>query len=178
MIAAVGLGCVGSPAGAVAAKALETGFSDGLFVSGDETARAKAFEEAVEARAGVARINLSWRGIVSGHPEDPRNPADPAYDFSAIDTAVSAADQRGLDVLITIYSAPDFAEGSNRPNGAAPGTWKPDPGAFGDFATAVASRYSGNFAGLPRVRYFQAWNEPNLSVYLTPQYKGGTRGRG
>ena len=46
------------------------------------------------------------------------------------------------------------------------------PGAFGDFANAVASALLRNFAGLPRVRYFQAWNEPNLSVYLTPQYKG------
>ena len=36
----------------------------------------------------------------------------------------------------------------------------------------LARRYSGNFRGLPRVRYFEAWNEPNLSSYLTPQWVG------
>src|SRR5438270_90526 len=34
---------------------------------------------------------------------------------------------------------------------------------------AAARRYSGAFAGLPRVRYWIAWNEPNLSSFLTPQ---------
>ena len=46
---------------------------------------------------------------------------------------------------------------------------------FGQFAEAVATRYSGTFATpalgtLPRVGYLEAWNEPNLSDYLTPQY--------
>jgi hypothetical protein len=48
----------------------------------------------------------------------------------------------------------------------------------GDFAQALAARYSGHFtpllAGspLPRVRYFEVWNEPNLLIYLTPQWQG------
>jgi hypothetical protein len=77
--------------------------------------------------------------------------------------------------LLTVYSAPDFAEGANRASSARPGTWKPDPAAYADFATALATRYSGGFAGLPRIRYFQAWNEPNLFVYLNPQYDGANQ---
>jgi hypothetical protein len=49
--------------------------------------------------------------------------------------------------------------------------------AFGRFAQALARRYSGAYpdplrpgAVLPRVRYWQAWNEPNLSIYLAPQW--------
>jgi hypothetical protein len=75
---------------------------------------------------------------------------------------------------LTIYSAPDYAQAPGRPSNVAPGTWRPSPSAFADFATAVATRYSGGFAGLPRVRYYQGWNEPNLSNYLTPQYDGET----
>jgi hypothetical protein len=38
---------------------------------------------------------------------------------------------------------------------------RPDPVAFGRFVLAAAERYSGRFQGLPRVRFWQAWNEPN-----------------
>ena len=46
-----------------------------------------------------------------------------------------------------------------------------------DFAQALAARYDGtrknkNKRLLPRVTYFQAWNEPNLSTHLTPQHQG------
>ena len=63
--------------------------------------------------------------------------------------------------------------------GASPrrNIWAPDPGAYGRFAVAVARRYSGQFtdplnAGtdLPRVRLYQAWNEPNLPLFLQPQW--------
>lgn len=78
----------------------------------------------------------------------------------------------GLTPFLTVTGAPSFAEGPHRPRSADPGSWKPDPKAFGQFARALASRYSGSFGGLPRVRYLQAWNEPNLSRYLSPQYVG------
>lgn len=155
-------------------RGLTTGFSNGAYGSADAAERDAAFEQTLDARAGIIRINVVWSGITSGRPTEPQNPADPAYDFSGVDSAINGAAAHGLDVLITIYSAPAFAEGPDRSADAPAGTWEPDPGAFADFATAVATRYSGAFLGLPRVRYFQAWNEPNLSVYLTPQYTGGT----
>ena len=72
--------------------------------------------------------------------------------------------------------APEFAEGPGRPKDVIPGTWRPDPNAFAAFARAVATRYSGTFvedgSALPRVRYYQAWTEPNLSNHLAPQYEG------
>jgi hypothetical protein len=54
---------------------------------------------------------------------------------------------------------------------------------FAQFATAAARRYDGAFPDpgdphlvLPRVRYWQAWNEPNLDTYLTPQWRRTRRG--
>ena len=73
-----------------------------------------------------------------------------------------------------VYNAPDYALGSDHPPTTTPpgGTWKPDPGALADFMRALATRYSGEFGDLPRVRHFQVWNEPNLSFYLSPQREG------
>jgi hypothetical protein len=58
-----------------------------------------------------------------------------------------------------------------------PGTWRPNAADYAAFATAAARRYDGHFpdpllpgAYLPRVRYWQAWNEPNLDEYLSPQW--------
>ena len=52
------------------------------------------------------------------------------------------------------------------PRQRTPGLWRPDPAALGAFARAAALRYPG-------VRYWQAWNEPNLNIYLTPQWLAG-----
>jgi hypothetical protein len=166
-------GALAAPA--PAAPRLLTGFAEGRYLSADAEERDHAFDRTVDARAAIVRLNAIWRAIAQGEPIDPRDPADPAYDFGRLDAAVGEAAERGLEPLITIYSAPGYAEGPNRPASAPAGTWKPSPQEFGDFAHAVAARYSGGFLGLPRVRYFQAWNEPNLSNYLTPVYSGGQR---
>ncbi len=49
----------------------------------------------------------------------------------------------------------------------------PDPAALAAFATAAARRYSGQFGGLPHVRYWQGLDEPNLSLFFNPQFKSG-----
>jgi hypothetical protein len=161
-----------APSGA-SARGLKTGLQDSLFGSTSTSTRDKWVGEAVKAGAGVIRVNVGWATVVgSRRPIAPTNPADPAYDFGSVDTVVRAARSHGLDVLLTVYNAPRWAEGKNRPRSAPSGTWKPNPHAFGQFAQAVARRYSGHFLNLPRVKYFQAWNEPNLSQYLNPQWKG------
>jgi hypothetical protein len=48
----------------------------------------------------------------------------------------------------------------------------PDPADLADFTTAAVRRYSGSFGDLPRVRYWQGLNEPNLSLFFNPQYAG------
>ena len=53
-----------------------------------------------------------------------------------------------------------------------PGSWKPSPKALGQFAQALGKRYSGHYGGLPRVRYYEVWNKPNITKYLAPQWVG------
>ena len=158
-----------------ASAAFVTGFDDNQqYLSPDDATRTDAFDATTDLDAGIVRLDLVWSQVVSGQPANPADPADSAYDFSAYDAAVREAAARGLRVMFTFYSAPGFAEGPGRPaNTQYPNTWKPDPAALGAFATAVAARYSGGYAGLPAVHYFEAWNEPNLSLFLSPQYESG-----
>jgi hypothetical protein len=150
-----------------------TGFQEGDLLTDDASLRDGLLDRAAQAHAGLVRLNLSWREVTHGQPANPADPADPAYGFARVDAAVQAAAARGIEPLIMINHAPAFAEGPNRDPSAPPGTWKPSPTALAEFAVAVAGRYSGSFPGLPRVRYYQAWNEPNLAGYITPVRENG-----
>jgi len=163
-------------------RGLQIGFADPLYADPSPSTRALWLDRTTDASAGIVRLGVSWAAIAGSiRPADPQDPSDPAYHFAALDAAVRDASARGLEVLFTVQDAPPWAEGSNRPPTAvAPrGSWKPSPSAYGDFARALATRYSGDFAAaitdppVPRVRYYQAWNEPNLDSYLTPQWKRG-----
>jgi len=46
---------------------------------------------------------------------------------------------------------------------------------FAAFMRAAAERYSGRHSGLPRVRYWRIWSEPNISVYFRPQFDPTTK---
>ena len=93
--------------------------------------------------------------------------------MGALDAAVRDAAARGLTPLFTVYFAPAWREAPNRPPGVDPGTWMPNPDAYGAFAKALATRYSGTYGGLPAVRAYEAWNESNLAIFLSPQYHDG-----
>jgi hypothetical protein len=155
------------------ARGLKTGFMDNsLFTSSDASIRNTWLDRAAGDGAEIIRINVSWKEIVTSQPASPTDPTDPAYDFTSLDNAIESANAQGLSVMLTVLRAPPWAEGQNRPHGVRPGAWKPDPHAYGQFAQALATRYSGGFMGLPQVRYFEAWNEPNVTLYLAPQWSG------
>jgi hypothetical protein len=170
---------VGAPA-ASATRGLITGVAEPTFSSAANPD--ELFDLTARANAELVRIGVRWRSVAPRRPANPRDPADAAYDFSGVDAAVRAAQARGFQVLLTASLAPNWAEGPNRPDldTAPPGTWDPDPVAFGDFAHAVAKRYSGDFVDparselgpLPWVRHFEVWNEPNLATFLGPQWVG------
>ncbi len=169
---------------ASAARNLITGFDDAVYHSTDAAQRDAALQTTVDEGAGVVRIDVSWASIAGAtEPANPTDPADPSYNFSQLDASVTAAHAHGLDVLLTVYHAPAWAEGPNRPpvsDEVSPaGSWEPDAGAYGKFGQALATRYSGKFpnpdgsGNLPAVTHFEAWNEENLWVYIAPQYQHG-----
>jgi hypothetical protein len=168
---------------------LRTGFSDIEAYQRDESDRAAAIRNTKAARGSIVRVLSGWRSIASNGPPPStaaaRDPAWPGYDWSHTDGPVRDLAAAGIDVLLTLHGAPRWAEGPARPPEgelAPTGTWKPDVAAYRLFAEAAAKRYSGRFpdlerpgAVLPRVRFWQGWNEPNLTDFLTPQWvsRGG-----
>jgi hypothetical protein len=129
------------------------------------------------AGAKFVRMYLYWSSVAPSGVEPPvgfqaRDPADSNYRWQLNDDDIRAISGAGLEPIVTILSAPAWAEGTPR-GGSDVGSYKPSPTALADFATAVATRYSGSFEGLPRVRYWSIWNEPNYTHYLSPQTVNG-----
>ena len=147
------------------------GFYDDAQVYGNTT---WAFTQLRALRAGIVRTTLDWGAVARRRPVAPADPADPAYNWTAVDRVVDEADRRGIRVLLAIYGTPRWAgPARNRvPRRALD---------LRSFATAAAKRYSGTYTvkeseneperTLPAVRHWLAWNEPNNPVFLRPQWK-------
>ena len=102
--------------------------------------------------ADYVRIILYWDSV---------QPSRTSYNWTEPDKQINEAIAAGLTPLVTVWRAPGWAERSTK--GEA-GTRDPDPVAFGDFARQLALRYRN-------VHYWEAWNEPNLDHFLSPQMR-------
>lgn len=162
----------------VTARPLLLGFSDSLFRDRDGALRGPWLDRAHEAGATRVRLEAQWSEIAP-NPRPAgfaaRDHADPAYTWETVDASVRDAAARDLGVLLIVAVAPAWAQAPGRPGEIPIGAWRPDPVALGDFAHALARRYSGTAVDpkgrkLPRVGAFEVWNEPNLDVYLAPQW--------
>jgi hypothetical protein len=177
---AISIGLVRAPE-THAAPGLSTGFADPFYASPNASTRAFWLDRTRATGASLVRFTVVWAGVAPIKPLNPSNPNDPLYQFASLDHAVKDAVQHGLVPVLTLTGAPSWAEGPGRPSTATAGSWKPDPGQLGEFGRALATRYAGNWpdpespgSTLPHVKYFDAWNEPNLAVFLAPQYDGNT----
>jgi hypothetical protein len=135
---------------------------------------ATALDQIRRTGATVARITLYWYDVAPATEPSkwrPPDPADPHYNWSHYDALIRGIVEHGLDPLVTIMAAPTWAQGAE-PEPPL-NSYLPDPDKFGQFSQAAARRYSGSFRGLPRVRWWQAWNEPNISLYFVPQLENG-----
>ncbi len=175
----VGLAVLAVAPASASASTINTGLAEGSLIDSRPGVRNLWFDRVEEAQAGLVRVNVNWRATAgSSPPASPTDPGDPSYKWTVLDRVVRDAGARGLNVMFLLSTAPKWAEGANRPAGEQPGSWKPDPVAFGKFGQALATRYSGSYPDplggtLPRVGYYEAFNEPNLDFWLSPQFSGG-----
>ncbi|HET8606623.1 MAG TPA: cellulase family glycosylhydrolase [Gaiellaceae bacterium] len=125
---------------------------------------ADELDKAQAANATIIRAIADWRAIAPTRPRNASNSNDPAYQLNDLDDLVRLAQQRGIQVMITIWGTPKW-ENPKGPNAA--------PRHLSDltkFAHALADRYSGRHPGLPYVGRYSVWNEPNLGIFLEPQF--------
>ena len=175
-----------SPAPA-AAESFEVGFGDSSAVARKEDSSWWT-TAAQDLRASIYRFQLAWANVAETKPTNAKDPNDPAYDWSETDEAVRVARRAGLQVEFSLYKAPAWAEGNKRPTTGYgtdgteppyPGSWRPRSVDFGQFGTALATRYNGTtedplytLQKLERVSLYESWNEPNYKMFFSPQFEG------
>ncbi len=149
---------------AMAAERMWVGFHDDpsfRWVS-DRQARVQG---AADSNATIMRLLVQWNLVAKTRPAGAADPFDPAYVFDDVDEAVRAAQDADQEVILTISGTPRWANGGKNPN-----VMPTRIADFTNFTRAIASRYSGRFMGYPFVRFFSIWNEPNLQLFLSPQF--------
>jgi hypothetical protein len=177
LVAAVACAAVAPSAPALAAPDQQSLIEDEtLMLDSGPVAQAQALDEAKALGADVIRANVIWARFApsANSKKKPKGfrgtdpAAYPAGVFGMLDSLVSGAQARGLEVLLTPTGPiPAWASGC-KGSVATLRTCKPDARLFGAFVRALGTRY-------PTVGKWSIWNEPNLRSWLTPQYqsKGG-----
>ena len=117
------------------------------------------------AASGVetVRVAFDWRQSQAA--------AGGAISFAGSDAVVATAAAHRLPVLPVVHRTPDWA------SAGGPSSAPDDPAAYARFLTALVQRYGPNGSlwaerpDLPRmpIRQWQIWNEPNLTLFWTPQ---------
>jgi hypothetical protein len=126
--------------------------------------RSTNLEQAAAAGASVIHTTASWAQIAPKRPAHPANGNDRAYRLADLDELVAESSKVGLGVMINITGTPKWANGGQTPNHM--------PKRLADlttFSRMLADRYDGHH-GFGNVRLWSVWNEPNLQLFLTPQF--------
>jgi hypothetical protein len=155
-----------APAATVhAAQRMPIGFFDDPSFRWSPT-RAENLQQASATGASVIHTTASWPGLAPTRPADAADGNDPAYKLGDLDELVYQSGLYGLRVMIDINGTPKWANGGKAPNVM--------PTRLSDlttFARMLATRYNGR-QGHGTVALWSVWNEPNLQLFLTPQFVG------
>ena len=122
---------------------------------------------AQKAGASILHVTADWSQIAPTKPANPLDGNDPAYKIADLDALVRNAGRYGFQVMINISRTPSWANGGQAPNHPPTNLTN-----LTQFAQMLASRYDGEpNRGL--VLRWSIWNEPNLGLFLTPQFVNG-----
>lgn len=113
-------------------------------------------------KAKVARFDILWSYVAPTEPANPRNPNDPAYDWTRADIVLNGFAKAKITPIVSVYSTPDWAvRGKNLPVTTQYNPNAPVAKDYANFMQAVAKRYKG------KARHFEVWNEPNLKGFFS-----------
>ena len=137
---------------------LRTGMFDPFTMNGSQYAT--AMTDTRKAGATYVRIEVPWSEIAPAAPpaESATDPTWYGYQWGWLDTKVEAAIANHLVPYLQLGVAPGWSLGTSS---------TPKVALLREFATALATHYDGAH-GVPAVHIYQVWNEPNLSLDLSP----------
>jgi len=127
-----------------------------------------ALRHAVDAGATAIKIPLFWDTVAPAtRPTrfSAADPLEPSYNWKGLDSELRLVRGHGLEPIVYIAGPPSWAMRK------LDGFTRVDPEQYRLFVLAAVRRYSGTTQGLPRVRYWEAWNEPNKVP--GPEFKPG-----
>jgi Glycosyl hydrolase catalytic core len=154
------------PAAAVhAAPRMPIGFFDDPSFRWSST-REQNLTLAESTGASVIHTTATWAALAPTQPADASNGDDPAYKLTDLDDLVFLSGLHNLRVMINITGTPKWANG-----GQAPNVMPKKLSDLTTFARMLATRYNGR-TGHGSVSLWSVWNEPNLQLFLTPQFAG------
>lgn len=119
--------------------------------------RAQMLDQARATGARLVRAMIYWHRLAPQRP----GPGEPPFDeprLFELDELVAQTAERGMEVMLTIWGTPAWANGGSEPNSPPF-----DSDDLREFARGLAARY-------PEVRRYSVWNEPNLEQFLAPQF--------
>ena len=150
-----------------------------------------ALQQLRDLGVGVIRVSLHWDSIAPAQRLSGPGAADPASypGWGIYDEIVQDARNDGIVVDFSLGGpVPQWATGTGQPaSGGFGGVWKPSASGFKQFVQAAGTRYSGTYDpalgtsmpgdpnDLPRVSFWEIWNEPNFGGDLAPQAIKGSR---
>lgn len=170
-----------SAAPAAAQADFQLGLQDNAFSAPATSASSQFDYRALQTiRGTTVKLPLNWASVAPGGATKPAgfsatNPSDPHYNWASVDATVETAAAHHARVLLILNTAPQWAQPPNRPASlkSFPGAWNPSATEFAAFTHAAAVRYGGKFRdplhpglNLPRVHYWEIWNEENLPYDL------------
>jgi hypothetical protein len=148
---------------------------------------------------GIVRVFVRWSAIAPAPNSTHRpkfNAVDPAaypqQNWGTFDRIVEAAKAEGILVDFEIAGGPPRWADTGHPPRAYINrnfAWYPSASQYGLFVRALGTRYSGTYVppgtacaaadsetgcALPRVAYWEIWNEPNFGEFLGPQAINGS----
>lgn len=190
-VGAIALALAHSPSNAVASTGQVAMFQDDVRLL---AAPGATLRQIRDLGAGVIRVSVHWGSVAPARRPAGfagANPASyPGANWAVYDQIVSDARTDGLTVDFAVTGpAPSWALGAGLPGGTTAefaGGWKPSGSQFKAFVQAVATRYSGKYDpvlgkllpgaadDLPRVSFWEIWNEPNFGGDLAPQATNGS----
>lgn len=128
------------------------------------TARCSAFPTYKDLGVDVYQFQIHWDEVAPSRPANPRNPYDPAYDWSEVARVVYEAERYGIRTAALIQRSPKWASGHRVP------IWAPkNPKWFADFAFAASRRF-------PSIRMWMIWGEPSRGENFLPMRRGQRKG--
>ena len=118
----------------------------------------------------LAKSLVYWRNVAPERRRKRRTP-NVGYNWAVPDAFVQAATSRGLEPVLTIFQAPNWASGRRVSQNGYDGVNRVSPSKFHAFAVALARHYKGN------VHYYEALTSRTCPGSLHPSSRTASSSR-